>query len=188
MNDIEDLQQDVDELNQTIEIEERYHRFKVTKNELEKRKQFIATSRESLCSILQELQNPRKENKQSFKPDLNDPDVSGQGTSDQRMLQQRIEKDQNLILDVVQDQAHEIGRRAAAISTEVDSQIDFLKGFEEDVENAHERVVYSNRYLDKLLEQTKGNKSWIIIILLTILLIILATVSLSGKKENSNGQ
>jgi len=92
-------------------------------------------------------------------------------------MQQMIEE-QDVLLDRVGSQVTVMGEMGNELNKELDEHNRILIEYQDEANEAHDRMNAANKYVGKLLEATKNNFSWVVIIGLSLVLVILVVVSL----------
>jgi len=84
---------------------------------------------------------------------------------------------QDVMLDGFHNTVGEIGKMGKEIHITLEDQNTRLGIFNDSAGNVHDRVITSNKKVDKLLEKANENKLWILIVILTVCLLAVTVIS-----------
>jgi len=76
------------------------------------------------------------------------------------------------VLDRFHDTVTQIGTMSKHIGGELEEQNQILEEFDYEVQDTQGRLSTATKYIDKLMENISNNKSWCVIILLFVALVI----------------
>lgn len=140
------------------------------KSDISMRKDFIYDAKQKVNACIEQL----KLGNSSY-----DPQASKKGASyaDQKLLQKKIMEDQDTILDSFHDTVEDLSELGSRIHVTLEEQNNTLNKFNDDVTNVNERVITSNKRVDRLIEKANENKLWIMIVILTICLLAVTVIS-----------
>jgi len=180
---ISNLQQQVSELEETIRIAEKNPaQYQLTDEELASRKRFIAETKGKLQLIQNtisstEAQRRLDERNAVLKSTYRDSTPAEAEIHNQMM--QDMTSHQDHVLERVGKQVRTIGDLGKELNKELEEQNSILDDFNDDASEAHMRIVGANKYVNQLLDATKGNKSSITIVVLLVLLLLLVIIAFS---------
>eukprot|EP01127_Copromyxa_protea_P008076 TRINITY_DN1847_c0_g1_i2.p1 TRINITY_DN1847_c0_g1~~TRINITY_DN1847_c0_g1_i2.p1 ORF type:complete len:226 (-),score=44.94 TRINITY_DN1847_c0_g1_i2:33-710(-) len=173
---LKDVMWDCDQLAETIAITQQNNVYNITPAELEGRKKFVVGVRKQNNEIMKKIKEAitrRKLMKNSVGPGVS----FSAGARDEQLVQRQILEEQDELLDRFHSKIGSISDVAIGIGEELTTHDEILKGFNKDMDETQARLATNTKFVDKLLESTRGNISSIIIAALCLSLLILSAIS-----------
>jgi len=173
LQDITDVRWDLEDMEKSVNaLKTSPDRAKVAPSELETRASFIGSIRQKLNMIQNTLTMRAPGRAKAAAASVAHPSDILDIQAAQRRDQEQILKEQDVVLDRFHDTVQQIGTMSKQIGGELEEQNQILDEFEYEVQDTQARVTSATKYIDKLMESISSNKSWCVIIILFVILVI----------------
>lgn len=149
--------------------------FPLQKSDISMRKDFIYDAKQKVNASIEQLKLGSNNNNTYDMQNMNKKGANAY--ADQKMLQKKIMDDQDVILDSFHDTVEDLSSLGSRIHITLEEQNSTLNKFNDDVANVNDRVITSNKKVDRLIEKANENKLWIMIVMLTVCLLAVTVIS-----------
>jgi len=176
LQDVGDVRWDLDDMEKSaVAVKASPDRSKVSLPEFETRQAFISQTRQKLNMIQNALSLRAPGRVKASTAGGTGVSLGPEGSdlhAAQRADQAQILKEQDIVLDRFHDTVTQIGTMSKHIGGELEEQNQILEEFDYEVQDTQGRLSTATKYIDKLMENISNNKSWCVIILLFVALVI----------------
>ncbi|KAJ8038223.1 Syntaxin-6 [Holothuria leucospilota] len=191
-NSLKSIEWDLEDLEETIGIVEANPRkFKISTDELESRRRFVAKTKSRLEQMKEHMSSPNTKTKEDSKSRKalfsNGPKISKNKYSrlnneleneNQRFIEDQTQQ-QQLIMEAQDDQMERVADSVTVlkymgetIGNEVDEQAVMLDGFSTELENTETKLDSVMKKMAKVTKMSNDKRQWTAIIVLVVILVI----------------